>query len=188
MSIFDALTIVVGLVCAVNLLLTFGVIRRLREHTELLAAGGADTGTAMRVMLEEGERPTDFSATTLDGDVVTARSIGGLIGFFSPDCPPCQERARQFADYAADLPGGRDQALAVVVRPPGHDDADSVTAMAALLAGHARVVMEGPGGPVATAFEVAVFPALGLLDQHATVLKSASVFGKLPIAALSAAR
>jgi len=36
MAILSAAIVVVGLLCLADLLLTFGVIRRLREHTEQL--------------------------------------------------------------------------------------------------------------------------------------------------------
>ena len=37
MAILGAAIVVMGLLCLIDLLLTFGVIRRLREHTEQLA-------------------------------------------------------------------------------------------------------------------------------------------------------
>ena len=43
MPILIAAVVVVGCLCLLDLLLTFGVIRRLREHTSMLTAAGEDS-------------------------------------------------------------------------------------------------------------------------------------------------
>jgi len=49
MAILSAAVVVVGLLCLTDLLLTFGVIRRLREHTEQLAGFRGVSTTARMV-------------------------------------------------------------------------------------------------------------------------------------------
>ena len=75
MSFLVAAVVLVGLLGLANLLFAFGVIRRLREHTELLNRL-ADTDAAA-VMLPAGRTVEDFAATTLDGVTVSSASTGG---------------------------------------------------------------------------------------------------------------
>lgn len=146
-----------------NLVLTVGVIRRLREHTALLSerAGAAD------VMLDVGEKPGDFSATTTDGERVSRETLIGeqLVGFLSPGCGPCKEILPRFVERAA--VAGRANALAVVA--PGAEDADDLVAQ---LEPVARVVVERDDDPVSRAFKVRGFPALCLLNADTVVTSS----------------
>src|SRR6266508_1061488 len=118
MALLVAAVTVVGALGVVNLIFSLGVIRRLREHTEILdrlAAGGGAQGES--VMLRPGETVGDFVATTMDGERVSRGALVGstLVGFFSPDCAPCEERLPEFVDHAEHHPGGRRQVLAVIV-------------------------------------------------------------------------
>ncbi|HET6856330.1 MAG TPA: hypothetical protein VFH94_04445, partial [Streptomyces sp.] len=58
-----ATVVLVGLLCTLDLVLTVGVIKRLREHTELLAKQGGG-----RMSLGPGDEVGAFSATTVDGE------------------------------------------------------------------------------------------------------------------------
>ena len=51
-----AAVVVVGVIAAVDLLLTLGVIRRLREHTELIGSGGGRSSAP--TMVEPGRSIT----------------------------------------------------------------------------------------------------------------------------------
>jgi thiol-disulfide isomerase/thioredoxin len=150
----------------VNLLLTFGVIRRLRTHTELLSARAVP-----EVMVGVGESPGDFSAGAVDGEVVSRASLVGeqLVGFFSPGCGPCVEMVPRFAERAAVV--GRAHAVAVVV-----GDAGDAAEFVAVLEPVARVVLEpGPGeGTLSGAFGVKGFPAVCVLDGEKVVTASGS--------------
>ncbi|GAA2590071.1 hypothetical protein SMC26_20370 [Actinomadura fulvescens] len=149
MAFLLALVVFVGLLCTVDLLLTVGVIRRLREHTELLAARNEPPGG-----LPVGSAVGEFTAVDTDGRAVTRESLddGTLVGFFSPGCAPCEEIKPRFAE-AAGTDGGR-RALAVVSGPGGRETAEGLSAVA-------RVIVEDdPGGPVCAAFQVQAFPTL----------------------------
>ncbi|GIJ57176.1 TlpA family protein disulfide reductase [Virgisporangium aurantiacum] len=155
-----------GLLTAVNLLLTIGVVRRLREQTTELAdlrsrapldpMGG---GTSLPV----GATVAPFEAATVDGRTVALASFGErpLIGFFSPSCTPCGERLPGFVRHAAGRPGGRDTVLAVVAGGGGDDgyvrDLDAV----------ATVVVEPELGPVQKAFGVTGYPSFLLVRDGA---------------------
>jgi len=165
--------VVVGLIGLLNLLLTFGVIRRLREHTEQLSElqHGSD------IILSPGATVGEFTAETTDGTRVSRELLAGqtLVSFFSPHCTPCRERMPEFIQYAGTVPGGRSQVLAVVVGAP-EDATESVTALTPV----ARVVVEPDGGAVSRAFAINGFPALCLVDAGGNVLASGSTLDKLP--------
>jgi thiol-disulfide isomerase/thioredoxin len=172
-------TAAVAVLTVFDLVLTMGVVRRLRSHTELLDRLTTG-GLARKLIVEPGRAPADASATTVDGARVSTADLGDtLVGFFSPTCTPCAERAPQFVGYARRLPGGRSKVLAVVVSGAETDPA----ALTAQFEPVARVVVEPPEGPLATAFEVVGFPALCLLDSTGTVLASGTDLAGFPVAA-----
>lgn len=158
---------VVAAVAVLNLLLTLGVIRRLREHTTRLAALPPDgLGPPSDLVLAVGERPAEFHAVTVEGDEVSLASLAtpALLGFFSPDCPPCQEWIPRFVRAAGELPQGRKQALAVVVgNVTGAGDE------VAQLRQVAQVVVEQLDGPVSRAFAVKGWPVLCRLGADGTI-------------------
>jgi thiol-disulfide isomerase/thioredoxin len=150
-----------------NLVLTIGVIRRLREHNELLSARPA-TGSA-EVMLGLGETPDDFNVLTTDGERVSRETLVGeqLVGFFSPGCGPCEELVPRFAERAAAV--GRAHALAVVAAGP-----EEAGGFLARLEPVARVVLDRDTDPesVSRSFKVQGFPAICLLDEDRVVTAS----------------
>ncbi|MFD2416586.1 TlpA family protein disulfide reductase [Amycolatopsis pigmentata] len=151
--------ILVGLLCAFDLLLTLGVIKRLREHTELLSAAESAPPAPIAV----GSEVEDFHVTTVDGESLRADMFDGetLVAFFSPSCGPCQERLPKFVEYAGARPGGRDRALAIVIG----DEAQTAAPVAAL-SPVARVVVEDPDGALANAFEVNAYPTVLMITPN----------------------
>src|SRR4051794_3660234 len=96
-----AAAVMVAIVCTVlNLVLTFGVIRKLREHDTLIAGAASDHGHA-EATAPPGATVAAVSATTVDGRRVSSPSADGtlLVGFFSPDCRPCEETIPEFIRY-----------------------------------------------------------------------------------------
>jgi hypothetical protein len=166
MPIMVAALLLVAAVAVTNLVLTLGVVSRLREHAAQLAAGARPGPSEM--LLGAGERPGDFSARTVADGTVSARSLAApaLVGFFSPTCSACTEWIPRFVSAAESLPGGATQALAVVV-----STADTTTEVAELRR-VAQVVVEPIDGPVARAFRVRGFPALCRLGTDGTVHSS----------------
>ncbi|MEO3747705.1 TlpA disulfide reductase family protein [Plantactinospora sp. B5E13] len=158
-----------------NLLLTLAVIRRLREHTELLAGHGAEAGSGI---IEAGRAPGDFVVTDTDGSVVRREDLGGdvLVAFFSPDCPACADALPRFVTQAAGFPGGRTRVLAVV-----SGDGSGVPELAGRLTAVARVVVDGVDGTLARAFQARAFPSWCLLDTTGTVARSGSGWAELPV-------
>ncbi|MFF1418687.1 redoxin domain-containing protein [Streptomyces sp. NPDC058280] len=153
-----AAVVLVGLVALADLILTLGVVKRLREHTEMLAGAGG-----MPVTIAVGEKVGDFTAVTIDGETVNSDRVepDSLVAFFSPTCQPCKEKLPKFVAHARTLPGGRDQVLAVVVG--GIDEASEFTTQ---LSPVARVLVEDREGPLHTAFQTAAYPTLLRVSAH----------------------
>ena len=178
-TFLTALVAVVGIVCVLNLLLLFGVIRRLKEHDQAIAK--IPLGTSAPASLRApGSEVDEFAAVSTDDVPVTRETLAGetLVGFFSVSCGPCVESAPKFARFAAGVPGGKDSVLTIVVA----DDEDDPAEMVGILSDGARVVVEGFDGPMATAFGVTAFPAYAVVSSG-TITATALDFTTLPVPA-----
>lgn len=169
MGYLSALLILVGLVCAANLLLTVGVIRRLREHTAQLSTLGGDS-VVDDVALPAGSVVADFTGVSIDGRHVDLTTLGdsALVGFFSPQCAACKERLPQFVSHAAARPTtGGATILAVVA-----GSQDETRALADELKPVATVVVESDRGPVQQAFGVTGYPAFLRIENGVVAASS----------------
>lgn len=150
-----ATLVFVGLLCALDLVLTVGVIKRLREHTDLLAnrSGG-------RLSLGPGDEVGEFSALTVDGEPVRDDMIDTetVVAFFSPTCGPCKEKLPKFVEYARTVPGGRGRVVAVVATD--RDDAAAGDPMVSALGPVARVLAGEEAEQLAEACKVQGFPVV----------------------------
>ena len=164
MAYLAAAVVVVGVLCLLDLLLTFGVIRRLREHEEKINRS-APLAVPPPTGLTPAERVGAFTVVTTGGELVSGAA--GLQGaaFFSTSCSVCPERVGPFAAYLAGHRVARDSVLAVVVGP-------GVPPYLDRLAGVARVCVEQDDGEVGKAFKIQGFPAFCLLDADGTVVTS----------------
>lgn len=174
MAFVVAALVLVGLLSVLNLIFSFGVIRRLREHTKILdrdghGSGGGAAADAATVMSAPGETVGDFGVSTVDGEPVARDVLAGttLVGFLSPSCEPCKERLPKFVELARQHEP--DQVLAVVV---AQDDDEAAPGVVAELVGVARVVREPDSGPVSTAFGVQGFPAFALVGPQGEIIAS----------------
>lgn len=169
MSATAAAVAVLGALCLVNLVLCIGIVRRLREHTEILDARFGDdaAGGGSQVMRSAGSKVDEFATATVDGTSVSRAALVGTttVGIFSPGCVPCQEAMPTFIEQAADR--GRNQVIAVVVGDP-EESADYIARLAPV----AQVVREEYGGPVTKALGVTGFPAFALVDAEGLVITS----------------
>jgi hypothetical protein len=152
MSLVIAALVLTWVLCALNLILMVGVIKRLREHTELFA-----TVTQGPPSVPVGQAVGDFATQTVDGLPLTRDALTGetLVAFFSVTCGPCKEKLPRFVEYVRALPAGRDRSLAVVIGEP-----DAAQAFAADLRTVTRVVTEQGDGPLSTAFQARAYPTL----------------------------
>jgi hypothetical protein len=174
-SIVLAVAVLVGALAVLNLVLTYGVIRRLREHTRMLAdQTSADTPLALPAA---GTPLPGFSATTADGTVVTDADLAGppaFVGFFSATCAPCKEQLPQFVERLAGVDPRR---LVVVLSDAQVAPADAETMLAAAR-GHARILMEPRDGLPET-FGVNRYPTMLTID-NGVVLANTQVAARLP--------
>jgi len=173
MAVLYSIVAVVGLVCLLDLLLTVGVIRRLREHTQLLAGGSPD-GPPPAVMLGPDEQVGTFEAEATTGESITHEVFQDgptLVGVFAHGCSSCEERLPQFVDYAKEFRGGPERVLSVVVGDAenGHLHLDDLQAVS-------RVVLESrPGAPITTALGVKGYPAFAMVGADGTVRSSGTL-------------
>jgi hypothetical protein len=176
MSVLPILTALVGIVGALNLLLIMGVIRRLREHTEMLRSVRSADLSPITVTVPVGDMVATFSAVDVEGGGISSDDLTGstVVAFLTPQCRPCQEQIPKLAGYLQQHGLDRDQAVVVLVGT-AHDTRD----LAALIGDCARIVIEPPGGSMAAAFGVDKFPALCVLDADRTVLANGFSFSTL---------
>lgn len=180
MTFLIALVVVIGIVTVLNLLLLFGVIRRLKDHDQAIARIPFGAGAPAASMRAPGSEVDEFTAVSTDGVPVTKEALTGetMVGFFSVSCAPCVENAPKFAEHAAGVPGGKDSVLAIVVA----DGDDDPSEMVGILGDAARVVVEGYDGPMATAFGVTAFPTYAVVASG-KVTTTALDFTTLPVPA-----
>jgi len=153
MAALTSAVVLVGILCVLDLLLTIGVIKKLREYGPTGPTGAPGKGMTP---LRPGEELPAFTAVAEDGALVSPSSLpdGSLIAFLSPNCAPCRTKLPELVAYAAAAPGGRDRTLAVVVGEP-----EECERFVRELSPVARVVVEPKGGPVCAALRVDAFPA-----------------------------
>lgn len=181
-TFLTALVVVVGIVGVLNLLLLFGVIRRLKEHDQAIARipYGAMGSAPAESMRAPGSEVDEFTAVSTDDVPVTKEALTAetLVGFFSVSCAPCIESAPKFAEHAAGVPGGKDSVLTIVVAESDDDPSELI----GILGHSARVVVEGYGGPIATAFGVTAFPTYAVVAAG-TITATAIEVTTLPVPA-----
>ncbi|MBL1090752.1 MULTISPECIES: TlpA disulfide reductase family protein [unclassified Streptomyces] len=164
MSFLIAAVVFVGMLCTLDLVLTLGVIKRLREHSERLSGTSGPGSRFDTLDMAVGEEVGEFATSTVDGERLTRGMLAAdtLVAFFAPGCQPCREKMPAFVDHARALPGGRAQVVAVVVGDPA-EAAAFVTELSPV----ARVVVEeGPDEPLSAAFRARSFPTLLRVSPH----------------------
>lgn len=165
MAILTVAVVIAIVLCLINLVLIFGIIRRLREHTALLSEQAhADLPVTG---LGTGDTPPSFTVTTTEGRVATGPAGLRLVAFFSSSCSLCPKRVPVFADYVRENRIDRDDILAVVLGA-----ADEAVPYLEQLESVARIRRETENGELATAFKVSGYPAFCLLDADGAVLAS----------------
>ncbi|WP_433790278.1 hypothetical protein [Actinoplanes sp. CA-252034] len=173
MATLYALVALFGALTLLNLLLTFGVIRRLRTRP-------ANTIVSTPGFLTPGSLIGDFTAHDRDGRAVSRTELSGrtLIGFFSPGCDACRDRLPDFVSAAGVF--GRERSLAIVM-----SDALSASDYLPSLTPVARVVLDEPDGPLISAFAITAFPSFFVVGPDARIVAGGVALDDLPIAAVA---
>jgi hypothetical protein len=166
-AILTAAVVVVGVLCLLDLLLTLGVVRRLREHTALLAAGAGAGGQSVSITdLNVGETPAGFEVATVGGPRVSGPAGLRVVAFFSPHCSVCPERVPSFTEYVTSNAIARESVLAVI------EGSEGEAPYQATLADVAQVCTGADGDLVSVAFKAQGYPAFCLLDADGALLAS----------------
>jgi hypothetical protein len=173
MAALAAATAVVGVLCVLDLLLTLGVVRRLREHTEMLNRTHPPASSVMG--LSAGQMPSAFSGVSVEGVPVAGPAGLRLVAFFSTKCSVCPERVPALADFVRDNQLRRSEVLAIVTANPGDEVPylDRLTQVS-------QVCVESVGGELAAAFQLAGYPAFCLLDAGGVALATSFDPADLP--------
>ena len=167
--VLSAAVTVVGLLGLLNLLLTLGLVRRLRE----LEAGPAATPPrAGGLVVSAGAAVETHATVDVAGRPVLLPDpdASTVVGFFATDCPSCADSIPAFLARA-----GRDRTVAVVTGPRDDDDA-----YVRRLAPAGRVVADGDADGLVGAFQVRAYPAFVRLDPDGTVRASGHSLGDVP--------
>src|SRR5262245_50989604 len=100
-----AAVVLVAALALLNLLLTLGMMRRLREQAELISARGSGGGIDEGVM-PAGSTIGEFITSAVDDRAVTSLDLSEdtMVGFFSPQCQPCRERVPEFISLLESVP------------------------------------------------------------------------------------
>ncbi|MFC7545650.1 TlpA family protein disulfide reductase [Plantactinospora sp. GCM10030261] len=162
MPFLTAAVVLVGALGLVNLLLTLGLTRRMRQYGHLLdGLEPAERGASTRPV---GSDVSPFTATAVDGTVVGLDWFREptLVGFFSPGCSACKDVLPGFVAAAATK-----RALAVVEKGP--EPADEYVEP---LAKVATVLVDDQAHEAITAFAVRAFPAVCAVDSQGVITET----------------
>ncbi|WP_037810088.1 TlpA family protein disulfide reductase [Streptomyces sp. NRRL S-1448] len=150
-----AAVVLIGALCLLDLLLTVGLVKRLRAQQ---APRPSANGFAHDGMLPPGGIVGAFETRTIDGRSLHRRDLGTgtVVVFLSPGCPPCH---RLLPRVAAAL-GATPAIEAVAVVTGGMDGDPDTEQLLKELGPVARVVHEPGTGPVTEAFAARAFPIM----------------------------
>lgn len=175
MILLSVAVVVLAVLCLLDLVLTLGVVRRLRDHNMRLQAlqGTEMDGFALP---RPGDGISQFSAVAVSGETVTNDDLAEptLIAFFTPDCPSCEEKLPGFLDYSREFAGGRTRVFGVVASESG--GLHYRTALSEV----ATVVSERERGTLQKAFNVTAFPSF-LVVVDGTVAQATFDIADLPV-------
>ncbi|WP_242882798.1 TlpA family protein disulfide reductase [Actinomadura litoris] len=158
-SVLMGTTLVLGTLVILNLVISVGVIQRLRVHTELLAHLRGESPT-----LRPGQSIGPFETVSTRGEVISDEMIKSesVIGFFSPGCVPCKERLPDFLEFSHEMRGVQQHSIAVVVGAE-----DEAADLLSTIGDGSTVVLEEGGGPFTNACQVKAFPTFLMVDRDA---------------------
>ncbi|MET9325050.1 hypothetical protein ABZX75_33675 [Streptomyces sp. NPDC003038] len=178
MSALTAATTILALSTAAHLLVTFGLVRRLRLHTDLL---NHLTQNTSHLLPDHSPLPA-FTAPTTDGTTISHTRLRhpAALALLAVDCPHCQTSLPAFTAYIRSAGYARDQVLAVVTAGD-HTAPTARQDMLDALAPLATVVCEpATGGTITTALKVQAFPTFYLTHPDATLAAGTHTVRDLP--------
>lgn len=140
---------------AVNILLTFAVLRRLREHgARIVRLEGSGPAQQSEMV---GRQPSPFEVVDGTGERLTEETVHDgrtVIGFFSVGCSACHSQAGPFRRAAEDHRFAADRLLVVIDGPAGQD-----RELVGTLRGLGTLLEGEQAERISAAFGVVSFPA-----------------------------
>lgn len=161
----------------VDLVLSLGIIRRLRDHEQRLAAFpmlSSPGGLAV------GQPVPEFSVMSTDGVELTRSWFDDattVVAFVAPGCQGCDEQRSALDNYLAAAGAAGVQRVVAVSAFGGEDGSGEIVQG---FEGTARVVVGGPGDGLEAAFAVTAFPSHFLVGPDLTVLATSGAVAALP--------
>ncbi len=155
MTVLTTAVVLLAVVTALHLLLTFGLVTRIRELQQVVAAMPAKDPDLPKF----GRVVAPFSVTDLDGEPLSEADLAGpvQVGFFSAGCGPCTVLSEWLA---AEPPATR-----FIAFIDGSPAADSTKRLIKRLSPLGRVALIDVEHPSTLAFGVTSFPTLMHLDS-----------------------
>jgi hypothetical protein len=152
-----------------DLLLTFGVIRRLREHAEKLTGLQESMVGPSPTAPRPGSAIADFPpALATDGNTVSPaelRSGTRLVAFYSVGCGSCEKDVLPLTDRLRGVKGSGVSAFVIVEVPDDSEQSGAhVARLTDSIGAMGSVVREPFHGPVQEAFDVNVFPTYVVVE------------------------
>ncbi|MFZ4296706.1 TlpA family protein disulfide reductase [Streptomyces cinereoruber] len=159
MTVLGSAVALLGALLVVNLIVTYGIIRKLATLGPSRPAGPIDAGSV-------GATAGPFTVRATDDGVLAREDLpdGTLVGFFSPGCEPCTELLPRFSSAVRRLRLPRARVLAVVAPGPGEQRTYTEE-----LDGLARVVTGDQAEAVVAAFGVTGYPVVCRVASDGTV-------------------
>ncbi|MFI7705558.1 hypothetical protein [Nonomuraea sp. NPDC049480] len=169
MPFLVAAVVLVGVLCALDLVLTLAVIRRLRQHTAKLAHLSAAGGGGL---LPDGASLPVFEARSIDGEEVSERGWR-LVAMLATTCQACAGQLPDLESLVKESGYAPDQVLAVVVGPDTPEGGELVDTVRPV----ATVVREVRNGALSRAFRAEIFPAFYQVEDGVVQAGAVSVAG-----------
>jgi hypothetical protein len=167
-------------VALLDLLLIFGIVRRLRAQATSGPPYGGQAIPDLGSGPARGSRLPEFTAVTVGGEAVDeSRYTGqaGCIAFVSATCKPCTTALAELGPYLRSAGIGKQQTLVVVEGDPAASRQHAATA-----AEFAEVVTGEDADRLIVQFAISGFPTL-ITVQDGAVTASAIAVGMLRVSA-----
>lgn len=177
MTITTVLVVYTTLVATLALGISLLILRALPLDSLGATKGDAHTGQSSGP--EVGSAAPSFTARTRTAEELDSTELEGrshLFAFLSSSCAGCLTALPSLLGYASQL---RDphQVITVIVG----DFNERAVEIEQRVAGMATVVSEPDGGPIATAYQITLFPSYVLVSETGTVLATSSSVLELPL-------
>ncbi|MET7875933.1 peroxiredoxin family protein [Micromonospora profundi] len=162
-----------------NLVLGMGIIRRLREHTEILSGSGSKEG-----LTQPEHRIDDIAVATLGGGTFARDTLAGstLVAFFMPGCAGCKIALPEFISEVGQGRYAGHRVIGVV-----NGSGEEADALRDQLAALVDTVVPTATRDVIKAFDSSVYPAFYVVDETGTIRQSSTKLAEidLPVPAVA---